>query len=331
MPPENAGSTRIITYAEALNEALAEEMERDPDIFLVGEDIGIHGGAFKVTNGLLERFGSKRVRDAPISEEAFVGAAIGAAMVGVRPVVEVMYIDFITLALDAIINQAAKTRYMFGGAVSVPLVIRTQGGAGRGNAGQHSQSLEALFYHIPGLKVCMPSSPADAKGLLKAAIRDNNPVIFIEHKLLYFQKGPVPSGEYLIDLGKADVKRSGSDVTIIATSNMVPLSLECAEDLARQGIECEVVDPRTLVPMDLETMAKSIQKTHRAVIVQEAARQGGVASDLVAELTERVFDYLDAPIIRVTGLDGIVPYTTNLEQEFIPNKAKVMGAVQGLI
>jgi pyruvate/2-oxoglutarate/acetoin dehydrogenase E1 component len=330
MHPDFAESTRNLTYAEALNEALAEEMERDPDVFLIGEDIGIHGGAFKVTNGLLERFGDKRVVDAPISEEAFVGAAIGAAMVGARPVAEVMYIDFITLALDAIINQAAKTRYMFGGAVSIPLVIRTQGGAGRGNAGQHSQSLEALFYHIPGLKICMPSSPADAKGLLKSAIRDNNPVIFIEHKLLYFQKGPVPDGEYLIDLGLADVKRLGSDITIVATSNMVPLALECAKDLEQQGIECEVIDPRTLVPLDFDAIVTSIEKTHKAVIIQEAVRRGGVASDLVAELTERAFDYLDAPIVRVTGVNGIVPYATNLEQIFIPNKQTVINAVRQL-
>jgi pyruvate/2-oxoglutarate/acetoin dehydrogenase E1 component len=319
--------TRMLTYAEALNEALAEEMERDTNVFLIGEDIGCHGGAFKVTKGLFDRFGPKRVRDAPISEEAFVGAAIGAAMVGARPVVDVMYIDFITLAMDAIINQAAKSRYMFGGGVSVPLVIRTQCGAGRGNAGQHSQSLEALFYHIPGLKVCMPSSPADAKGLLKSSIRDESPVIFIEHKLLYFQKGPVGNGENLIELGKAEVKRPGSDVTIIATSYMVPLALVVAEELANRGIECEVIDPRTLVPLDLETMVLSIKKTHKAVIIQEAVRRGGVASDIAAELTERTFDYLDAPILRVTSLDGIVPYAMNLEQVFMPDKAKVIKAI----
>jgi len=331
MNPDVVVSSQLLTGAEALNQALAEEMDRDPNVFLMGEDIGIHGGAFKVTKGLIERFGPERVRDTPISEEGFVGAAIGAAMVGMRPVVEVMYIDFITLAMDAIINQAAKLKYMFGGGVNVPLVIRTQGGGGRGNAGQHSQSLEALFYHIPGLKICMPSCPKDAKGMLKAAIRDNNPVIFIEHKLLYFQKGEVPEGEFVVELGKAEIKRAGKDLTLIATSNMVPLALNCADDLATEGIDCEVIDPRTLVPLDIDTLLQSVIKTHRVVIVQEAVRRGGVASDIAAELSERAFDHLDGPIKRVTSLNGVVPYARELEKTFLPNKEKVIAAVHELI
>jgi pyruvate/2-oxoglutarate/acetoin dehydrogenase E1 component len=308
---------RKITYAAALNEAIREEMKRDDAVFCLGEDIGPHGGAFQVTRGLFKEFGKKRVRNTPISELGFTGLAVGAAMKGLRPVVEYMYIDFTYLAFDQIANQAAKLGYMTAGAISIPIVFRTQGGAGRGNAAQHSQSLEALFYHIPGLKVVMPSTPYDAKGLLKSAIRDNNPVVFIEHKLLYSTQGEVPEEEYLIPLGMADIKRKGSDVSVIATSNMVSKVLEAAEIL-KDVIDIEVIDPRSLVPLDMETIIHSVKKTGRAVIVQEAPRRGGVASDIASYIMEDAFDYLDYPVKIIAGKNTSIPYSKNLEDEAIP-------------
>lgn len=324
-------SERIITYAKALNEALREEMRRDDRVFVMGEDIGEHGGVFRVSEGLLEEFGAKRVRGTPISEAGFTGAAIGAAVTGLRPVVEIMFIDFSTLATDQLINQAAKMHYMFGGKARVPAVFRTQGGAGRGNAAHHSQSLEAWYVHIPGLWVVQPSTPYDAKGLLKSAIRNDNPVVFIEHKVLYFTKGPVPEDEYSIPLGVADIKRPGSDVTIFATSRMVLVALEAAKKLAEEGIDCEVVDPRTLKPLDMETLLGSVGKTHRLVVVVEACRTGNFGAEVAARVGEEAFDELDAPIVRVGGEDIPIPYAQNLEADSIPQAKDVVAAVKTII
>ena len=280
MTIRDADAVRCLQYRQALNEALHEEMERDPTVCMIGEDIGSYGGPFKITEGLYERFGDKRVRDAPISEAGFSGLAVGAAMTGLRPVVEVLYVDFVTLAMDQIVNQAAKARYMFGGKARVPLVIRAQGGGGRGNAAQHSQSLEMWFVHVPGLVVIQPSTPYDAKGLLKSAVRDDNPVVFLEHKLLYNTTGPVPDDEYLVPIGLADIKRVGDDVTIVATSRMVLFALNAAEELAKQGIEAEVIDPRTLKPLDSETITHSVQKTGRLVVVNEGHLTGGFTAEV---------------------------------------------------
>ena len=319
---------RIIEYHAALNEALREEMERDPDVFIMGEDVGRYGGVLRVSRGLYEQFGEMRVRDTPISEEGFVGMGVGAALTGLRPVIEVMYVDFLTVAIDAVVNQAAKARYMFGGKAQVPLVVRTQGGAGRGNAAQHSQSMEAWYVHIPGLIVVQPSTPRDAKGLLKAAIRNDNPVIFIEHKLLYNTKGPVPEGETLMPLGQAEVKRSGSDVTVVATSRQVLFALDAAEKLSAEGIEAEVIDPRTLKPLDVETIVASVEKTHHLVVVNEGYRTGGYAAEVVTRIYEEAFDELDAPIVRVTSEDVPVPYNAGLELAAIPGEAKIIEAVK---
>ncbi len=322
---------RIITYARAINEALREEMLRDETVFIMGEDIAQHNGPFRVTEGLFKEFGAKRVRDTPLSEAAIAGAAAGAAITGLRPVAEIMFIDFSTLATDQIINQAAKMRYMFGGKIRVPVVYRTQGGGGRGNAAQHSQSLEAWYVHIPGLWVVQPSTPHDAKGLLKSAIRNDNPIVFIEHKGLYFTKGPVPEDEYTIPLGVADVKREGQDVTIFATSKMVLVALEAARELARQGVSCEVVDPRTLKPLDMETLLESVRKTHRLVVVVEACLTGSFASEVAARVGEEAFDDLDAPIQRVGGEDVPVPYAGNLESEALPQVKDIIQAVRRIL
>jgi pyruvate dehydrogenase E1 component beta subunit len=324
-------SERTIEFREALNEALHEEMERDPNVFIMGIDVGQYGGVMKVSKGLYERFGALRAVDTPISEEGFTGIGVGAALTGLRPVIEIMYIDFSCLAMEPIINQAAKARYIFGGKANVPIVIRTQGGGGRGNAAQHSQSLEAVYAHIPGLIVVQPSTPKDAKGLLKSAIRNNNPVVFIEHKLLYNTKGPVPEGEYLIPLGKADIKRAGSDVTIVSSSRMVLLSLSAAEKLAEQGINAEVVDMRTLKPLDMGTIGDSVRKTHRLVIVNEGAHTGGFAAEVMARAYEEVFDYLDAPIVRVTSEDVPIPYNEKLELAALPSEQKIIDAAHGLL
>ncbi len=319
---------RELLYREALNEALRQEMRRDPTVFLMGEGIAERGGSYKVTVDLLKEFGPKRVIDTPIAEASFTGAGVGAAIAGMRPVVEILFIDFAMLVLDQIINQAAKYQFMSGGEAHVPFVLRTQGGVGNGLAAQHSESLEAIFYHIPGLKVVMPSTPYDAKGLLKTAIRSDDPVIFIEHKLLYMTKGDVPEDDYVIDFGQADIKRTGTDVTLIAWSNMVPRSLAAAETLAAEGIEVEVIDPRTLTPLDSETILESVRKTERVVIVQEAVRRGGVASDIASIIQAEAFDYLDAPIEIVAGLTSPVPFNLNLESRVVPQTEDIVKAVK---
>jgi len=322
---------REIEYREAIREAIMEEMNRDPKVFLIGEDIGKYGGAFRAYKGLLDIYGPERVINTPISEATIIGAGIGAAVTGYRPVSELMFIDFTTLAMDQIVNQAAKIRYMTGDNLRCPLVIRTQGGAGRGVAAQHSQSLEAWFYHVPGLKVVMPSTPYDVKGLLKTSIRDDNVVVFIEHKMIYLNKGPVPEEEYTIPFGVADVKREGSDITIFAYSNMVFKSLEAAKELESEGISCEIVDPRTLVPLDEETLLKSVKKTGNLVIVTEACERGSVASDISAKVTAKAFDWLDAPVKIVAGLNTPIPYNSTLEQASIPHKADIVKAVRQVL
>ena len=322
---------REIEYREAIREAVIEEMDRDPKVFLIGEDIGKYGGAFRAYKGLLEKYGPERVINTPISEAAIVGAGIGAAVTGYRPISELMFIDFTTLAMDQIVNQAAKIRYMTGDNLNVPLVIRTQGGAGRGVAAQHSQSLEAWFYHVPGLKVVMPATPYDVKGLLKTAVRDNNPVIFIEHKMIYLNKSPVPQEEYLIPFGVADIKREGRDVTIFAYSNMVFKSLQAAAELEKEGINCEIFDPRTLVPLDEEALIKSVKKTGRLVIVSEACQRGSIASDICAKINQKAFDYLDAPVKIVAGLNTPIPYNATLEQACIPHKENIISAVKEIL
>jgi pyruvate dehydrogenase E1 component beta subunit len=322
---------REIEYREAIREACIEEMDRDPKVFLIGEDVTVYGGAFRAYKGLFEKYGPDRVVNTPISEQAIVGAAIGSALTGYRPVAEIMFIDFCTLAMDQIVNQAAKIKFMTGDALNVPMVLRTQGGAGRGIAAQHSQSLEAWFYHIPGLKVVMPATPYDVKGLLKTSIRDNDPIIFIEHKMLYLNKGPVPEEEYLIPLGVADIKREGSDVTIFAYSNMLIKSLEAAEDLAKEGISCEVIDPRTLVPLDIKTIINSLKKTNKLVVVSEAVERGSVASDIISIINDKAFDYLDVPIKRVCGLNTAIPYNSKLEQACVPSKESIIKAVKEIL
>jgi len=322
---------RELSYRDALNEALHEEMARDPAVCFLGEDVGRYGGVLQVSRGLYDRFGPKRVRDTPISEAGFTGIAVGAAMTGLRPVVEVMYIDFGALAMDQIVNQAAKARYMFGGKARVPLVMRTQGGGGRGNAAQHSQSLEMWYVHTPGLIVVQPSTPYDAKGLLKSAIRNDNPVIFIEHKLLYNTTGPVPDDEYLIPLGVADIKRPGKDVTIVATSRMVLFALEAAEKLAADGIDAEVIDPRTLKPLDLPAIVKSVEKTGRLVVVNEGALTGGFTAEVAARVQREAFDWLDAPIMQVATEDVPLPYNGRLELEAIPSVEDIIKAAKEVL
>ncbi|MCB0245950.1 MAG: alpha-ketoacid dehydrogenase subunit beta [Anaerolineae bacterium] len=319
---------RELTYAKALREALIEEMERDPNILLLGEDIGVYGGVFKVTEGLLARFGPERVIETPISEAGFVSAAVGLAMTGKHPMAELMFMDFAYVAADSIFNQAAKMRYMSGGRAQVPLTIRTQQGGGRGNAAQHSQSLETFFTHIPGLKVVLPSTPYDAKGLLKSALRDPNPVMFIEHKLLYNTKGLVPDGEYTVPLGKADVKRSGTDATVVTWSRTVLHALEAADLAAADGIDVEVIDLRCTVPLDIDTVVESVKKTGRLVVAHEAHRRLGVGAEIAALVQELAFDYLDAPVERVGALDIPTPYSKPLEDEALPDAAKIVQAIK---
>jgi pyruvate dehydrogenase E1 component beta subunit len=332
-PPEEQTGTRVLTYAEALNEALREEMRRDPAVFVMGEDVAVWGGGgiFGVTRGLVEEFGTERVRDTPISEEAIAAVAIGAAATGSRPVAEIMYVDFIGLAMEPIVNQAAKLRYMFGGKAKVPVVIRAQEGAGRGNAAQHSQSLEAWFCHIPGLKVVTPSTPADAKGLLKSAIRDDNPVIFLEHKVLYFSKGHVPEGDYTVPLGVADIRRVGQHVTVVGVHTMVGKALLAAEQLAAEGIELEVIDPRTLVPLDEETIINSVKKTGRLIVSHEAYTRGGYGAEIITRVIEAAFDYLDAPPVRVCARDVPVPYSAVLETAALPQVDDLVVAARALV
>lgn len=322
---------REIYYWQAINEALAEEMEKDPTVFIMGEDVGIYGGAYGVTRGLYEKFGEERVRDTAISEAAIVGAGLGAAITGLRPVVEIMYVDFMGIAMDQLNNQVAKIRYMFGGRTKVPLVIRTEGGAGRTLGAHHSQSLEAWFVHIPGLKVVMPSTPYDAKGLLKSSIADDNPVVFIEHKMLYRTKGPVPEAEYTIPLGKADVKREGTDITVVVYSRMVGLALEAARELEKDDISLEIVDPRTLLPLDIKTIVTSVKKTHRVMIVEEDCKTGGVGAEIGMQIMENAFDYLDGPVVRVAGADVPMPKSPVLEELAIPSKERIIKAAQEML
>ncbi len=323
------GGTTTMRYREALNQALREEMQADENVFLMGEDIGVFQGAFKVTAGLLEEFGEKRVRDTPISENTIVGAGVGAAMIGLRPVVEIMTVNFSLLALDQIINCAASIRYMFGGQVKVPMVIRMPGGAGHQLGPTHSHSFEALFLQVPGLLVACPSTPADGKALLKAAIRDDNPVIFIEHEYLYGQRGEVPDDEdHTVDFGQAAIRREGDDVTIIGISRMAVTAEKAAKILSDEHeIEAEVIDPRTLRPLDLDTILESVRKTNRAVIVEEGWPHGGVGANLAALIQEQAFDYLDAPVGRVTGADLPMPYSKPLEQIAYPHEPQIVEAV----
>jgi pyruvate dehydrogenase E1 component beta subunit len=323
---------RKITYREALREALREEMRRDSTVFLLGEDIGKYwGGAFKVTEGLAEEFGEERVRDTPISESAIIGTGVGAAITGMRPVAEIMFGDLTALAMDQIANQAAKIRYMFGGQAKCPLVIRTPFGAGVNIASHHSQSLEAWFMHVPGLYVAVPSTPYDAKGLLKSAIRGNNPVVFCEHKLLYPVEGEVPEKEYTVPFGVADIKREGEDATIVATLYMMHKALEAAKTLEKEGISVEIVDPRTLTPLDKQAIIGSVKKTGRLVIVTEDCKTAGVSAEIAAIVAEEAIDYLDAPIKRVAEPDTPIPFSPTLEQYVIPDEKAIVKAVKEVV
>ena len=322
---------RIGTIREAINEALHEEMQRDPAIILMGEDVGLAGGVFKITNGLLTAFGPERVFDTPIAEAGIVGLAVGAAMTGLRPIVEIMFSDFTTLASDQIVNQAAKLRYMTAGQTTVPMVVRTAMGAGRRAAAQHSQSLHAWYCHIPGLKVVLPSTPADAKGLLKSAIRDDNPVIFMEDKMMYNQKGTIPAGDYTLPLGKARVHREGRHAVVICTSSMLYPALEAAEILAKDGIEIMVIDPRTLSPLDTDTLIQAARETGHALIVDEAYRSFGVTAEIAARIQEGAFDYLDEPVRRLGALDVPVPFAPSLEDLTIPNAAQIVELVKEML
>ncbi len=323
----STAAARPVSYRDALNQALREELARDPDVFLLGEDIGRFDGAFKVTRGLLEEFGEARVVDTPISEAGFTGLAIGAAMAGLRPVVELMTVNFALLAMDQIVNNASKIHYMFGSQTSVPIVIRMPGGGGHQLSSQHSHTLDAWFAHVPGLKVVCPSTPEDAKGLLKTAIRDDDPVIFLENEGLYGKKGPVGGPDDLIPFGQAVVRRPGTHCTVIAHSRMVWVALQAAEELAVQGVEAEVIDPRTLRPLDLETLANSVRRTGHAVIVDEGWPEYGISTGLATHLYEACFDWLDAPIGRINCADVPMPYAKNLEQAALPTPSDVVAAV----
>ena len=321
-----------ITYLEAIRQALWEEMKRDERVFIIGEDIGRYGGAFGVTHGMLDEFGPERIRETPISEPTIIAAAIGASLVGMRPVAEIMFMDFTLLTLDQLGNQAAKMHYMFGGKATVPMVVRMPGGSGTGAAAQHSQSLETMLMHMPGLKVVVPSTPYDAKGLLLTAIRDPNPVCFVEHKLLYKTKGEVPEGEYTIPFGVADIKRQGKDLTVVSTSIMLMKTLAVAERLAKEGIEIEVIDPRTLVPLDRETIINSVCKTGRLLVVHEACQTGGWAGEIIASVTgSRAFDYLDAPARRLAGKDCPIPYNRGLERAAVPQEEDIEAEIRAII
>ncbi len=320
-----------ISYGEALRQAYFEELRRDDRVLLMGEDVGRWGSLYRSSKGLLEQFGPGRVKDMPISEAAIAGCAVGAAMMGMRPIAEIMYIDFITIAMDQIVNHAAKWPQLSGGKVKMPIVFRTQGGAGRRNASQHSQSLENWFVGIPGLIVIMPSTPYDIKGLLKSAVRNDNPVVFIEHKALYFTKGEVPAEEYLIPIGVADVKRPGNDITIIATSWMVLHALSAAEKLAAEGISCEVVDPRTLWPLDVQTIVDSVRKTKRCLVVVEAPVEGGWSGEAAATVQERCFHDLEQPVKRLGAIRSGIPYGPVLERQVIPGEETIAKAVREMM
>ncbi len=327
----SANHQREISYLEAVREAMVQEMRLDKEVFLIGEDIGTYGGAFGVSKGMLEEFGPERIRETPISEAAIAGAATGAALMGMRPVMEIMFMDFLTISMNQLVNQAAKMRFMFGGKCSIPMVIRAPSGSGTGAAAQHSQSLEAWFVNVPGIKVVAPSTPYDAKGLLIAAIRDNNPVLFMEHKLLYRLKGPVPEETYCLPLQSAEVKREGRDLTIVAYSIMAPRALEAATQLATEGIEVEVVDPRCLKPLDVETITRSVSKTGRVLIAHEAPLTGGFGGELAAVIAaSEAFDYLDAPIRRLAGRNIPIPYNRTLERAAVPQVEDIVAAARAL-
>jgi pyruvate/2-oxoglutarate/acetoin dehydrogenase E1 component len=319
-----------MTFSQAIKDGIRLEMERDQTVFVSGEDV-THGGPFGVTAGLVKQFGKKRVRDTPITESAIIGSAVGAAACGLRPVVELMFVDFIGVALDQLFNQAAKMKYMFGGKAKLPIVVRTNCGAGVQAAAQHSQSLEALFMHMPGLKVVMPSTAGDAKGLIISAIRDDNPVVFLENKTLLYSKEDVPEGTYTIPIGVADVKRQGTDATVVATGRMVHLALSAADKLAAEGVQLEIVDPRTLSPLDGKIILDSVRKTHRLVIVHEEVKFAGSGAEIAAMVAEEAFDYLDAPIVRVAAPFTPVPFSPVLEREFIPSEEKILAAVRKVV
>jgi len=320
-----------VRYIRAITEALGEEMARDENVFIIGEDVGAGGGAFSATRGLLEEFGERRVKDTPISESSFVGVAFGAAMSGLRPIVEIMFMDFITVCMDQVANEIAKGRYMFGEQYKVPLTIRAPAGVGGSAGPQHSQCLEAWFAHIPGLKVVMPSTVYDVKGLLKSSVRDDNPVLFIEHKRLYSLKEEIPEEEYTIPLGQADIKREGSDVTVVATARMVYEAMTAAEKLAADGISIEIVDPRTITPLDKETILNSVEKTGRVVIAQESVKTCGFGSEIAAIIAEEAFDYLDAPIKRVGAPFTPIPFSKPLEEFCLPNSEDIIQAVKEIV
>lgn len=327
---ETLAPSRTVTYRESLREALREEMEADQRVILMGEDVGRYGGAYAVSKGLLEQFGDRRVIDMPMSESVIVGAALGAAVAGARPVAEIMYMDFMTLVMDQLVNQAAKLHFMFGGQLSAPMVVRVQQGIGRGAGPQHSQSLEAWFAHVPGLKVVAPSTPADAKGLLKAAIRDDDPVLFIEHKQLYARKGPGVGPDHLVPIGSAEVKRPGRDVTIVAWSNMVHTALAAAELLAVEGISVEVVDLRTIAPLDMATVLASVRGTGRMLVLHEACRTGGLGAEIAAQVAEELHGQLRAPVRRLATPDVVLPANTALERALVPDVDAVVTAVRAL-
>jgi pyruvate dehydrogenase E1 component beta subunit len=319
----------VITMRDALNDALREELARDQSVFLMGEEVAEYQGAYKVTRGLLEEFGAKRIVDSPITELGFAGLGVGAAMAGLRPIIEFMTFNFSILATDQIINSAAKMRYMSGGQFKIPIVFRGPGGSAYQVSSQHSQAMESWYAYFPGLKVVMPSTPADAKGLLKSAIRDDDPVIFIEQERMYGMKGEVPDDDdFTIPLGVADIKREGTDATIVARSLLVPTALKAAEELEKEGISCEVIDPRTIRPLDIETIIKSVMKTNRVIVAEESHPFCGVGAEISAEIHERAFDYLDAPVKRVSGADVPMPYAKNLEQLAIPDVPQLIAAVK---
>jgi len=322
---------RELTISQAVNEALAEELRRDPTVFLIGEDVAEAGHPFKVLSGLVEEFGADRVVDSPISEAGIAGLGLGAAITGMRPVVDIMFGDFLTLIMDQVVNQAAKIHYMSGGSLKAPLTIRTTLGATRRSGAQHSQSLHAWVAHVPGLKVCLPSTPADAKGLLKSAIRDDNPVVIFEDKMMYTVKGLVPDGDHLVPLGLADVKRAGEDVTIIATSSMVQVALTAADELERDGVSVEVVDPRTIAPLDRATLVASARKTGRVVVVDEGHRSYGASAELAAVIAEDAFWHLDAPVVRLAAMDVPIPFSPVLEDQTVPTPEQVADAALGLL